>query len=89
MYNLGMTATISKMPDAILLSDGSTRLVSDDARSWAWASTTVSRWADRDAMPDVVWLSDEAEALMSLDGLEVHSRRQPPQQPVRPFLSRA
>lgn len=70
-----MNATISKIPDVIVQSGGMVRLVSADAKSWAYANTDIKRHHSNDAVPDVIWTNHSVIDLMSDSGLVVARQR--------------
>jgi hypothetical protein len=64
-------------PDAIVFPDGTIRLVSVDAKSWAYSNTDIKRNCTISTVPDYDAFEDSVPQLMSEDGLVVKYERQP------------
>ncbi len=64
-------------PDAIVFPDGTIRLVSVDAKSWAYSNTDIKRKCTVSTVPDYDAFEDSVPQLMSDDGLVVKYERQP------------
>jgi hypothetical protein len=64
-------------PDAIVFPDGTIRLVSVDAKSWAYSNTDIKRNCTISTVPDYDAFEDSVPQLMSDDGLVVKYERQP------------
>jgi hypothetical protein len=64
-------------PDAIVFPDGTIRLVSVDAKSWAYSNTDIKKRCTISTVPDYNAFEDSVPHLMSDDGLVVKYERQP------------
>jgi hypothetical protein len=64
-------------PDAIVFPDGTIRLVSVDAKSWAYSNTNMQSKCTISTVPDYDVFEDSVPQSMSDDGLIVKYERQP------------
>ena len=64
-------------PDAIVFSDGTIRLVTAAAKSWAYTSTTINRWCEINTVPDYVEYDNSIPQLMENKGFVVVRERMP------------
>jgi hypothetical protein len=64
-------------PDAIVFQDGTIRLVSVDAKSWAYSNTNMQERCTISTVPDYDVFEDSVPQSMSDDGLVVKYERQP------------
>ena len=64
-------------PDAIVFPDGTIRLVSVDAKSWAYSNTDIKKRYTISTVPDYNDFEDAIPQMMNDDGLVVKYERQP------------
>ena len=68
---------LTDFPDTIVFPDGTIRLMSVDAKSWAYSNTDIKRKCTVSTVPDYDAFEDSVPQLMSDDGLVVKYERQP------------
>ena len=61
-------------PDAVVLLDGWIRLITEDARSWAFMNTDLSEQCDKNNIPYTMQAEDNVPSLMEEDGLVVRRK---------------
>ncbi len=62
-------------PDAIVFPDGTIRLVSVDAKSWAYGNTSIGKRCTLGTVPDYSHFTSRVPQAMSDDGLVVRYER--------------
>jgi hypothetical protein len=63
-------------PDAIVLPDGTIRLVTSVAKHWAYTNTSIDRWCELSTVPDNVDFEDSVARAIETDGFVVKHERQ-------------
>ena len=64
-------------PAAIVFSDGTIRLITTAAKSWAYTNTNIDRWCEINTVPDYVDFEDSVSQALEDDGFVVRRERQP------------
>ena len=64
-------------PDAIVFPDGTSRLVTDAAKQWAYTNTAINSWCELSTVPDYVDFDDSIPPLMEGKGLVVQWKQMP------------
>jgi len=67
----------TRFPDAIVFPDGTIRLVSVDAKSWAYSNTQIKKRCTISTVPDYIIFSDSIPQMMNDNGLVVKHEKQP------------
>jgi hypothetical protein len=72
-----MMSTEIKFPDAIVFPNGTIRLISSNAKSWAYSRTDLKRDFRVESVPNYVAFDDAVAESMAEDGLLIRRERQP------------
>lgn len=70
-------STNVKFSDAIVFPNGTIRLISSDAKSWAYSNTDLKRQFTIESVPNYVAFDDAVAEVMADEGLLIRRERQP------------
>ena len=70
-----MATNVLRMPDVMVYRNGDVRLVSSDAKSWAYQNTTLSDDCTVSTVPEWMLCDESMTQVMEDDGLSVFRSR--------------